>query len=64
MSENGEKYMPQFSRAQVDIYKCVVLSNQRYKIQRYSVYNYVKQRKAANPSHLRIWKQRMCDIFA
>lgn len=42
MSDNGEKVPVN------DVFKCLVLSDQQSETQRYSVYNYIKQRKATN----------------
>lgn len=50
MSKNCEKCLLQFPTVQDVVFKCPVLSDQ-HSTHRYSVYNYVKQRKAAN-SHI------------
>lgn len=47
-----------------DIFKCIVLSDQKLKTQRYSVYCRIKQRKAGKKSHLRSWNKVMFWIFA
>ncbi len=45
MPEYGEKCQSWFPRIQ-DIFRLLVLSNQQSKIQGYSIYNNIKQRKA------------------
>lgn len=46
-----------------EISHTLVLSNQRSKIQRYSLYNEIKTQKRTKSSHLRSWNQRIFDIF-
>ncbi len=47
MFENGEKCPPQFPRVHGVFFKLFVLSNQQWESELCSVYNYTKQRRAA-----------------
>lgn len=57
MSEYSEKCPSQFPGVEANVLKCLVLSDQQHKTQKYCVYNL--RRQSANSTHWRSWNQRI-----
>lgn len=63
MSESSENAQYTFPEPKVMWFKVLVLSDQQFKIQKYSIFNDIKQ-KSSKPWHLRSWNQRIFGILA
>jgi len=61
MSENNEKCPSQFPKAQIDVFKCFVLSDRQSKTQTCSVYHH---RRLKKPSNIHIWEAGTTGFFA